>query len=158
EFFNVNLKRFDDLCAKFRKNYTGLLREKLLLHNLLNLSVQDTEGFDDCLKKSYDLIQTPVLKEIMDKWYGRKVKGAEAYDFALPDTRGHMVNLKDFGGKVVYIDIWFTGCGGCIGLARKVDKMVYPKFKDNPEVVFVSISLDKDRERWLKSVEGEKYG
>ncbi|SFW76163.1 Peroxiredoxin [Sinomicrobium oceani] len=158
EFKNIYVKRFGDLCAVWKNQYEGILREKLLLFNLQNLKVQDTDGLNACLKESYVLFQTPSLRKIIEDWYGKKTKGVAAFDFALPDTTGRMVRLSDFRGKVVYIDIWFTGCGGCASLAEKVDKLVYPKFRDNPEVVFVSISGDKNKERWLKSVEGEKYG
>ena len=158
EILNVRSKKFGDMCSKLRTDYSGILREKLLLYNLQSLQVQDTYGIDECLKESYDLIQTPFLKKIMDSWYGKKVRGADAFNFVLPDTTGHMIRLKDFRGKVVYLDIWFTGCGGCANLAAEVDKKVYPEFRDNPDVVFVSVSFDKDREQWLKSVREEKYG
>ncbi|WP_268225638.1 TlpA family protein disulfide reductase [Sinomicrobium oceani] len=158
ELIHVRLRKFEDLCSKLRNDYTGILREKLLLYNLQSLHVQDTYGIDECLRKSLELIRTPSLKRIANDWFGKKIRGADAFNFALPDTTGHIVQLEDFRGKVVYLDIWFTGCGGCANLAAQVDKMVYPKFKENPDVVFVSVSFDKNRETWLKSVREEKYG
>ncbi len=155
---NIKVKRYSDFCLKLRKDFSGLLREKLLIYNLRSIRVQDTYGLDDCLRESYELIQTPDLKEIIRGWYKKKVRGAEAYNFALPDTTGTVVRLSDFRGKIVYIDIWFTGCGGCAALASEVDKTVYPEFRDHSDVVFLSISFDKDREQWLRSVREEKYG
>lgn len=154
----IQVHKIKELCEILINNYSGILREKLLLYNLQNSGVQDTDGVDACLRESYTLIKTPYLKSIVDQWYGKKLKGAEAFDFAMENTKGEIVHLSDFKGKVVYLDIWFTGCGGCRKLASKVDKLVYPKFKDNPDIVFVSISLDKDKKRWLRSVESEHYG
>ncbi|MDO6761905.1 TlpA disulfide reductase family protein, partial [Tamlana sp. 2_MG-2023] len=141
-----------------RTNYTGALREKLLLYNLLSLKVQDTYGIEECLQTSFDLIKKPELKAIFEKMYGRKIRGAEVFNFKLPNTEGQTVSLSDFRGKVVYLDIWFTGCSGCMALAKEIDHKVYPVFKDNPEVVFVSISADRSKKKWLNSVEGERYG
>ncbi|MDO6761909.1 hypothetical protein Q4566_17035, partial [Tamlana sp. 2_MG-2023] len=39
---NIYSNNFSDLCSVIRTNYTGALREKLLLYNLLSLKVQDT--------------------------------------------------------------------------------------------------------------------
>jgi peroxiredoxin len=155
---NLFSENFGDYCRLLRTQYSGLLREKLLLYNLQRIRVQDTYGLEECIQSSYDLIKTPELKAIMETMYGRKMRGTAGFDFRLPNTKGELVSLSDFKGKVVYLDIWFTGCSGCMALAKEVDHQVYPKFKDSPEVVFVSISADKSREQWLKSVDAEKYG
>lgn len=155
---HIYAKGFSDLCQIWRNQYSGVLREKLLLYNLQSLNVQDTYGIEECLQMSYDLIKTPELKAIIDTMYGRQIRGATAFNFNLPNTEGTMVRLSDFKGKVVYLDIWFTGCSGCLYLAKEVDHQVYPLFKDNPDVVFVSISGDKSKTQWLESVESERYG
>ena len=36
-----------------------------------------------------------------------------AYNFALKDSSGRTVQLKDYRGKVVLLDFWATACGGC---------------------------------------------
>ncbi|UNY98348.1 redoxin family protein [Zhouia spongiae] len=155
---NIQVKHFGEFCSLLRNSYSGYLREKLILFNLQSMRVQDTYGLDECLQASYALIKTPELKKIIDDWYGKKIRGAKAYNFSLTDVHGNEVQLSDFKGKVVYLDIWFTGCGGCLALAKEVDHKVYPEFKDNKDVAFVSISFDKSKKQWLKSVESQKYG
>lgn len=158
EFENIYARRYSELCSIWNKEYGGLLREKLFVYNLQNTKVEDTYGFEECLQTGYVLIKSPELKIFMKKWFGQRVRGAAAYSFHLPDTLGNIVSLEDFKGKVVYLDIWFTGCGACRALAKEVDQKVYPKFKHRKDIVFVAISMDKNREQWLNSVASEKYG
>lgn len=155
---NLYSKNFQELCAIFRNEYSGLLREKLLVYNMQLGKVGDPLGFEDCLYQSYELIKTPELKEIIEDWFGKKLRGTNMFDFSLPNTNGKIVSLKDFEGKVIYIDIWFTGCSGCIQLAGEFDKTVYPKFKNNPDFEVVSISMDRNKEQWIESVNSELYG
>lgn len=151
-------ENFGDFCRLLRQQYTGSLRDQLLLYNIQRIRVQDTYGMEECLQTSYDLIQTPELKAMMEVLYGRKIRGTPGFNFELPNTKGALVRLSDFKGKVVYVDIWFTGCSGCMALANEVDHQVYPVFKGHPEVVFVSISADKSKDTWLRSVDSERYG
>ncbi|MBI5970910.1 MAG: TlpA family protein disulfide reductase [Deltaproteobacteria bacterium] len=39
--------------------------------------------------------------------------GAEAVGFTLPDLNGRPVSLKDYRGKVVFLNIWATWCATC---------------------------------------------
>ncbi len=79
-----------------------------------------------------------------------------AVDFRFPDVDGNEVALSDFKGKVVYIDVWATWCGPCkyqIPFLKKLEA----EYHDNPDMVFVSVSADseKDRQKWLDMVESE---
>ena len=82
--------------------------------------------------------------------------GKSAYDFSLPDTSGKMVSMKDFKGKVVLIDVWATWCGPCKGEMPYL-KAIEEEYKDNKDLVFVAISLDKakDKEKWLAYIRKE---
>jgi peroxiredoxin len=67
--------------------------------------------------------------------------GAQAYNFSLEDTKGQMVSLADFKGKVVVLDIWAMWCAPCL-----TEKPFYVKveeeFKDRDDIVFLGISHD----------------
>lgn len=60
--------------------------------------------------------------------------------------------LQQYKGKTVLIDIWATWCKDCIVGMPKVHKLQ----KDNPEIVFLFLSLDKEVESWKHGI--EKYG
>lgn len=64
--------------------------------------------------------------------------------------RGGKNSLKDYTGKFVFIDIWATWCGNCWGEFPYIKKME-EKYRDK-NIVFISISIDKDREAWAKTI------
>ena len=82
--------------------------------------------------------------------------GKSAYNFTLPDSTGRMFSMKDFKGKVVFIDVWATWCGPCREQFPFL-KIVEEEYKDNSDIVFMGISIDRlrDREKWLKMMKKE---
>ncbi|MBY0424914.1 MAG: TlpA family protein disulfide reductase [Cytophagales bacterium] len=75
--------------------------------------------------------------------------------FSLKDMEGKVVSLSDFKGKVVYVDIWATWCPPCMA-EMAYSKPLKEKYKDNPDIVFVNISVDADISKWKKVVTRKK--
>ena len=70
---------------------------------------------------------------------------AEAFiapDFSLPTASGGQLSLKDYRGKVVFINFWATWCATCKVEMPSMEK-VYRKFKDQG-LEMLTISVDKD--------------
>ena len=61
-------------------------------------------------------------------------------DFKFTDLSGNPVTAKDLAGKVVYLDFWGPQCAPCRQMLPLVEK-VYQKYKDNPNVVFLAVSV-----------------
>ncbi|RZJ97820.1 MAG: TlpA family protein disulfide reductase [Flavobacterium sp.] len=66
--------------------------------------------------------------------------------------------LKKYEGKTVVIDVWASWCPDCIKGLPKVKELQ----KNNPDVVFLFISMDKTFENWIVGIEkhlifGEHY-
>jgi thiol-disulfide isomerase/thioredoxin len=84
----------------------------------------------------------------------RAVKGKPSPDFRYPDINGKEYALSDFHSKYVLIDLWTTWCGFCLleipDLAALEEKM------HGKNIVFVSISLDADKEKWEKYVKDQQ--
>lgn len=139
-------------------DYNGVIRDRLLVRYLItsNNMGASSKVYEYCLRKSLEVMQTPIYKQYLEERLRKLSKGSPAYNFSLSDMNGKMVSLSDFKGKAVLLDFWFTGCSACVELSKEMDKSVIPKFKDS-SVVFVSICLDKEREKWIKSVGTGKY-
>jgi peroxiredoxin len=80
-----------------------------------------------------------------------------AYDFKLKNSKDKIVNLSDFKGKVVVMDFWFTGCINCMNFYKTSLSEAEQHYKNNPDVVFITICIDKEKNKWLASLEKERY-
>ncbi|GEM_PF-2971207 len=107
------------------------------------------------LKDAVLKIKDQNLNSIIQKIISGRGEGSEAYNFQLPDANGHIVKLSDFKGKTVVLDFWYTGCGGCAALAPYMKK-IEEKFQGK-DVVFITISMDKNKEKWLNSLKQKIY-
>lgn len=79
------------------------------------------------------------------------MKGTPVLDFSMEDTLGKEVRLSDYKGKVVLIDMWFSGCGACV-LTSEAMPEVEKVFKDNPDVILLNVCVDKQKDQWLHSI------
>lgn len=74
--------------------------------------------------------------------------GRPSPDFTATDVEGRSYTLADFRGKYVYIDMWATWCAPCkaeLPHLRALEK----KFEGR-NIVFVGLSVDKDKAAWEK--------
>lgn len=139
-----------DLFSVINSNYDGPLRDKLLtrwLKSMIRNSCAHTEYFENVLS----VINTGLYKQIVEDWKRTYSKGAPVLDFAFQDSQDSLVRLSDFRGKVIFMDMWFTGCLSCIEVSKAL-KSVEEEFKNRSDVVFISLSIDRDKKRWLKSI------
>jgi thiol-disulfide isomerase/thioredoxin len=81
--------------------------------------------------------------------------GRPAPDFNMTDTQGRITKLSDLRGKLLYIDVWATWCGPCKQEIPFMKKL-YEKYRHNPNVAFVSISVDNSERAWLKAMERDQ--
>ncbi|TRZ46095.1 TlpA family protein disulfide reductase [Robertkochia solimangrovi] len=156
-FQNIFNRKYAEICNLLQTHYDGPLREMLIMNYLLNNFTGDTTGWNNCAINSVSFIQSEPLKSIFEKLNNHQIKGSKGYDFSLPDAQGVYVDLHDFKGKVVYLEIWFTGCSGCIALTKEIKEKLYPRFRNNKEIVFVTVCVDKDKQKWLHSLATERY-
>lgn len=75
------------------------------------------------------------------------IKGAPfPKEVVLRDEQGNVVDFSKFKGKYVYIDMWASWCVPCVKEAPHLQQL--EKDLQNPNVVFVSISIDKKEDAW----------
>ena len=76
-----------------------------------------------------------------------------APEFTLPDVNGNDVSLSDFRGQTILLDFWASWCGPC--RAKSPDLVqLQNKFKGR-NFTIVGLSVDEDRNRWLKAIEDD---
>ncbi len=73
-----------------------------------------------------------------------------APDFTLSDTANKAITLSSFKGKYVLIDFWASWCKDCRVENKNLVK-AYHKY-NNPDLVVLSVSLDFDKENWIKTI------
>ncbi len=70
------------------------------------------------------------------------VAGTQAIDFTLPDLDGREVSLKDYRGKVVFLNFWATWCKPCEDEMPSMQSL-YNALKDKPfEILAVSVDSE----------------
>lgn len=136
--------------------YEGRLRDKMIVQ-YLDEAGKSLKGIDSLLSLSIELVKNEDYKNILRYKLNNLVKGRPAYNFELRDESGKIVGLKDFLGKVVFIDFWFTGCKPCSEYFEAEVSRAEEHFKADSNVVFISISADTDASRWMNSIAGGGY-
>ncbi len=77
-----------------------------------------------------------------------------APEFTLPDPEGQMLSLSDFRGQWVLLDFWYDGCGWCKRLSP-ILKNIYNDWHNARNLEIISISVDKEYDRWIKGMKEE---
>ena len=125
--------------------------------------IQLMNSFFNINNENITALYNSIIKNCTDKAYIDKftkqynllkklLKGNESPKFSYKDINGKIINLNDFKGKIVYIDVWATWCSPCrreIPFLKKLEKNYHGK-----DIVFISISIDKakDYDKWQKMV------
>jgi len=60
--------------------------------------------------------------------------------------------IKENQGKVLYIDIWGTWCGGCLSSFPASNKLY--KELDNNKIEFIYLCINSTKENWRKTING----
>lgn len=164
EIFNIFIKNdvfkhtgsdefVEYLYQKISNDYRGILKDKLMV--LLFLRYNQ----NNYIANYFDEVYQGLSDKYKDALRSRKTKlakGTPFFNFELIDENDNIVKLGDLSGKVVLIDFWFTGCSGCLQLASAL-KPVKHYFKNNKKLVFLSVSVDKSKAIWLRSIKEGKY-
>jgi len=109
---------------------------------------------------SISSIKTPEYKNALNKTLATLLKfgkGDMAADFTAVDVNGNTVKLSNLRGKVIYVDLWATWCGPCLAEMPHYEELK-TKYKDNPGITFVSLSIDDNISLWKGSVANRKAG
>ncbi len=77
------------------------------------------------------------------------------YNFQLQDLEGKTINLEEFKGKVIFLNLWATWCPPCVAEMPSIQSL-YEKM-DNDNVVFVMLSMDDNPEKARKFIKRKGF-
>lgn len=144
---------FTEIKSKFR---SGELKDRLIAEFITEYYREISFDIGEFVDAALELVKSPFYASIIKKYRSLQA-GSKAYSFVLPDANGDLIALERFKGKIVFIDFWFSGCAPCVAYYSNVLKVVEERYTNDTSLVFISISLDKNKEQWLKSIETGKY-
>jgi thiol-disulfide isomerase/thioredoxin len=135
-----------------------------LKHQLDVQEINNLSEFREIFEPYKALAKDPIVKasytRVEDNFIGDTIYiGKSSYNFSLPDSNGRIYSMKDFKGKIVFIDVWATWCGPCKGEFPYL-KEIEAEYHGNKDIVFVGISIDmaSARKKWMNMIKTEGLG
>ncbi len=102
-------------------------------------------GLGEIVLQSYDRTSALLAeRRLALKQFDPNLGVVNPLEFTLNGLNGERLALSSLLGKVVVFDFWATWCGPCRA-QHPLYEEVKKRFKDDPTVVFLSISSDEDR-------------
>jgi len=132
--------------------FPGVQKESGMLSLLKQYGLTKNQTELAEIKKS---VMTFPYNAILNKLLVQKRRNVYGYTFM--DTSRNLIDLEKYKGKYLLIDFWYTGCGGCAVYYQNALSKIEEEFKDHPKFAVVSISADRDFEKWIKSIPINRY-
>jgi peroxiredoxin len=136
------------------KNSNSNIRDQLLFI-YLNRNYKFID-FDNVYYETVKIIKNVNYIKLLKKFKNR-LSGNFMIPFSVPNQKGEKIELSSYRNKVCVIDMWFTGCGACTSFYQNVLSNVENYFDKDTNLIFISISADKNKEVWIKSIGSKQY-
>jgi len=147
--------RYDQMSTlKLIKRHSKGKAREALLNNYL-----DMIGYSKENGKLYEYAN----KLVFSTYYKKELEQIErnfqfnVNSYSFKDINDRDIFLSQFNGKLVLIDIWFTGCGGCLTYRKDILSKIEEEFKNDENLEIVSVNFDKSKVQWLKSLSLNTY-
>ncbi len=124
-----------------------MIRKKVFFYSLLIVLISFTLSFSSERSR----------EELFSKIGIQPIKGdTKAPNFYLEDLKGKKLELKNFKGKVVFLNFWATWCSPCKEELPSMEAL-YQQFKEK-NFVFIAISVDYEGRKPVKEfIEKHRY-
>ncbi len=138
----------------------GLKNQKIKERLILASAKQEiayTKKLDEYYSLFNKLVPKPELQKEVTEIYNNLKKlqpGSLSTDFKAFDINGKEYHLKDFKGKLLYIDLWATWCAPCKAEIPFLEKL--KKEYENKNITFLSLDVYDNKSRWENMVKSGK--
>ncbi|MBR1401443.1 MAG: TlpA family protein disulfide reductase [Prevotella sp.] len=131
------------------------LRSSFIVDVVQRGMVWDLKSFDE--KHGSEVLPAQREKyEMLKRRITVNQEGGDWIDFTYPDITGKMHSLSDYLGRVVVVDVWATWCAPC--KAEIPHLQTLEKEFEGKDVVFISLSIDTEKEKWSQFVKEKGLG
>lgn len=160
-YYRIMGLRISKLIDDGRFPLVNLSPNQLILDRLITMYLSSYYNYEFLngpvlIGQSLKVVRTGYCRDTLRQLKNNQGVGALAYNFSLPDSSGKKVQMSNFKGKAVMMDFFFTGCSACRELNSRMTNVI-AAFKGNKNIVFLSVSVDKDKEMWKKSLDSHLY-
>jgi thiol-disulfide isomerase/thioredoxin len=111
------------------------------------------QGLDQYMSVAYEKDRTRRKNLILKE---RIAQAKPIPPFKLTTIEGKTISSEELKGKIAVINFWGTWCGPCVYEVPEMQKF-YNKYKDNPNVVFLTIDSKEGTEQVKKFMAEKKY-
>jgi thiol-disulfide isomerase/thioredoxin len=145
---------FNTLIRYYETNFSGLKRDMLLFDEIM-INFQMT-GDLSSFQKVIKVLETKAMRDTLENILSRNKKDftQEALNSVLETPEGQKLSLRNIleekNNLLTYLDFWATWCAPCL-MEMSHSRELSQEFKDS-NVNFIYISIDKDKDKWLKKL------
>ena len=140
----MDIESFNKIISEYENNIKLLLEKLVKSEESISKQLEQLEDdIDYYRKRKLSIINQP--------------QNGESYiDFTYENTEGVDISLSSFKGSLVYVDVWATWCGPCKAEIPYLKTLEQDYHEQN--IVFLSVSVDTNKDEWLKMVQEEALG
>ena len=102
------------------------------------------------------LIETGLMDAQPDKEEASKEKEFD-FEFTIKDLQGNHVEMKNYKGKVIFLNMWATWCGPCRVEMPSIQNLYNKVDKDKIEFIMLSLDTDENRAKVVKYVNDKSF-
>jgi Peroxiredoxin len=150
------ISKMSDMYSILKQKYTGIFQSRLLTFFLIE-HIEGIDVLDSLFEDALATMEGDIYRNEILHAQKYLAKGNTAYNFNLPNEEDKNISLSDYLGKVVFIDFWFSGCKPCKAFYQENLSIIEDEFKSDSNVVFITISVDVDKTKWIESIKSGDY-